>query len=68
MGTGYYILTNLFYMEKTQTWLIEQLAEKGVRVHKSDMSRYLHGKRTGAKADAILNESAEIIDTWKHKN
>lgn len=67
MGTDYYVRTNLFFLGKTQGWLIEELAKEGIHVHKSDMSRFLHGKRTGQRADEVLKQSAAIIDAWKTK-
>ena len=46
-------------------WLIYQLEQKGVVTDKTEVSSIFAGTRKGAKADLIIQASAEILDEYE---
>lgn len=47
------------------TWLISQLALRGIVTDKTEMSSVIAGTRNGAKADSIIQVSSEILDSYE---
>lgn len=66
MGEEIQIRMKLFRL--TYTWLIHQLSRRGFKVDKTEMSGFISGARHGAKADAVLLESAKILDSYERWN
>lgn len=48
----------------TQVWLIQQLGLRGMTTDKFEMSAILSNTRIGPKADEILRQSADVLDTY----
>lgn len=46
-------------------WLIGQLSLRGIVTDKTEMSSVIAGVRNGTKADAIIQVSHEILDTYE---
>lgn len=46
-------------------WLIGQLALRGIVTDKTEMSSVISGTRRGAKADAIIEHSLDILDNYE---
>lgn len=56
-------------MRRSQVWLIQQLAERGLQTDKSEMSSILSGTRRGAKCDFILRASLGLLGSeWSKFN
>lgn len=51
----------------TYTWLISQLADKGLLTDKYEMSATVAGTRLGAKADEILRLSVDILAEYEER-
>ena len=47
------------------TWLIFQLDNKGIKTDKTEVSSIFAGTRKGAKADFIVQEAKNILDTYE---
>lgn len=47
-------------------WLINQLSQRGISTDKTEVSSIFAGTRKGAKADAIIQCSTEILDDYEH--
>ena len=61
-GTG--IRETLKIHRLSQEWLIARLAERGIVTNRHELSNVLSVRRKGPKADAILAQSAEIVDEY----
>lgn len=46
-------------------WLIGQLALRGIVTDKTEMSSVIAGTRHGTKADAIIELSLDILDSYE---
>lgn len=46
-------------------WLISQLALRGIVTDKTEMSSVIAGTRHGTKADAIIELSLDILDSYE---
>lgn len=46
---------------RTQVWLINELAARGLITDKSELSSVLAGARRGLKADLIINKAREVL-------
>ena len=62
---GRRIRVSLAEIAKTQVWLINQLAKRGVVTDKTEMSAVLNCTRHGNKVDLILKTSAEILKEYR---
>lgn len=51
----------------TNTWLMKRLEERGVVTEKTELSSVLHGVRKGAKAEAIIKTSLDILSEYEEK-
>jgi hypothetical protein len=51
----------------TQTWLINRLEETGVNTDKTELSSVLAGRRKGAKAETVIQESLKILQDYEEK-
>lgn len=49
----------------SNVWLIDQLEQEGVTTSRPELSNILLGKRTGAKADKIIEMSSEILNRYE---
>ena len=49
----------------TNKWLINRLAELGIKVDKSEMSSILLGVRQGDKAKAVIKCSEKILNYYE---
>lgn len=49
----------------SQVWLISQLAKRGLKTDKTEMSSILAGSRVGAKTEYILNACIEILNQYQ---
>ena len=49
----------------THTWLIYQLHLNGVETDKTEFSCVLAGTRKGDKAETIINNANQILDTYE---
>ena len=47
------------------TWLISSLAKKGIKVDKSSLCEILSGRRTGKKAELVIDESLTILKKYE---
>lgn len=65
---GRRIRVSLAEIVKTQVWLINQLAKRGVVTDKTEMSAVLNGTRHGNKVDLILKTSAEILKEYRDEH
>lgn len=61
------IKVSLCELGKTQVWLIGELAKKGIKTNKFEMSAVISGSRTGPKAESIIKTSQKIINEYKEK-
>lgn len=61
------IKVSLCELGLTQVWLIGELAKRGIKTDKFEMSAVLSNSRTGPKADLIIKTSQEIISEYKEK-
>jgi hypothetical protein len=62
---GHRIRIALAEIAKTQVWLINQLAKRGIITDKTEMSSVLSGTRHGSKADLMLQTSVEILNEYR---
>lgn len=62
------IKVSLCELGLTQVWLVQKLAEKGIRTDKHEMSAIISGTRSGPKAELIIKTSNEIISEYKEKH
>ncbi len=48
-------------------WLINRLADRGIIVSKSQLSGILAGAIPGQKANEVIDESLEILNSYEQK-
>lgn len=58
---GVNIRVKLIRNDRSQNWLVEQLAKQGIKTDKTELSNVLHGRRRGKKADSIIDASKKIL-------
>lgn len=49
----------------SQVWLIHQLAKRGLKTDKTELSSVLSGSRVGAKAEYLLNMCVDVLDWYQ---
>lgn len=58
---GRIIKARLAIMGKSQRWLIDEIARRGVTVSETEFSHIMAGRRTGPKAEMVLAIAKEIV-------
>ena len=58
---GVNIRVKLIRNDRSQNWLVEQLAKQGIKTDKTELSNVLHGRRRGKKAYSIIDASQKIL-------
>lgn len=58
---GVNIRVGLVRKGKQQMWLIDELYKRDIHTTKTELSSVLSGRRTGKKAETILDASEEIL-------
>ena len=61
INRGVNIRVKLLRADKTQMWLIDELDKRNIHTSKTELSSILSGRRTGKKAETILDESEAIL-------
>ena len=61
INRGVNIRVKLLRADKTQLWLINELGKRDIHTDKTELSSILSGRRTGKKAETILDESEAIL-------
>lgn len=52
----------------TQLWLLDRLAERGIRLDKTGLSTYLSGRRDGTpKAEEVHATILDVITEYEHR-
>lgn len=52
----------------TNSWLVAQLAKRGIEVSGTHLSKFITGARTGDTAESVIRESLAILDEYEKKN
>ena len=61
----YDLKLRLVKLDKRQVDIIKELAEQGIKVAPAELSGFIAGYRTGAKADLVLAEADRIVRRWE---
>ena len=61
IDVGTTIRVGLVSRKRTQVWLIEKLAERGIKTSSDELSKVLNDARKGKKADLIKETALAIL-------
>ena len=65
MGKGRRLQTRLREYNLSSTWLINELAKRGVKTEKTEVSCAFAGTRRGDKIDTIVDQTQLILDEYE---
>ena len=61
----YDLKLRLVKLDKRQVDIIKELAKQNIIVSPAELSGFIAGYRTGAKADLVLAEADKIVRRWE---